>query len=70
MIGESLWGAPPWLIILVVTLLLMGSHEVGVQIRRRFRYRILKDQDAEGVGGSYLTASLSLLALLVAFSFG
>ena len=31
MIGETLWGAPPWLIILVVTLLLMGSHEVGVQ---------------------------------------
>jgi len=70
MIGETLWGAPPWLIILVVTLLLMGSHEVGVQIRRRFKRRALKDQDAEGVGGSYLTASLSLLALLVAFSFG
>lgn len=70
MIGENLWGASPWLIILVVTLLLMGSHELGVQIRRRFRHRALKDQDAEGVGGSYLTASLSLLALLVAFSFG
>ena len=70
MIGENLWGASPWLIILVVTLLLMGSHELGVQIRRRFRRGALKDQDAEGVGGSYLTASLSLLALLVAFSFG
>ena len=70
MIGERLWGAPPWLIILVVTLVLMVSHELGVQIRRRFRHRAVKDQDAESVGGSYLTASLSLLALLVAFSFG
>ena len=70
MIGETLWGAPPWLIVLLVTLLLMGSHELGVQIRRRFSRRSLKDQDSEGVGGSYLTASLSLLALLVAFSFG
>lgn len=70
MIGESFWGAQAWQIALVVSLLLMVCHEVGVQIRRRMRPRSLKDLDAEGVGGSYLTASLSLLALLVAFSFG
>ena len=70
MIGESLWGAQAWQIVLVVTLVLMACHEIGVQIRRRISHRSLKDLDAEGVGGSYMTASLSLLALLVAFSFG
>ena len=70
MIGEEFWNLPAWLIIVMVTLLLMGGHELGVQIRRRTSRRVLKDLDEEGVGGSYMTTSLSLLALLVAFSFG
>lgn len=70
MIGESFWNLPVWLIVVGVTLLLMAGHELGVQIRRRTRHQVLKDLDAEGIGGSYMTASLSLLALLVAFSFG
>lgn len=70
MIGESFWNMPVWLIVVAVTLVLMAGHELGVQIRRRTRQQVVKDLDAEGIGGSYMTASLSLLALLVAFSFG
>lgn len=64
------WALPLWAIFLIVTAVLLVGHEAGVQIRRRTTRSVDADADGvEAIGGSYLTASLSLLALLVAFSF-
>jgi hypothetical protein len=70
LVVSPLWLLPLWLIFLIVAATLLVAHELGVQLRRRTSH--WKDQDTsdEGVGGSYLTASLALLALLVGFSFG
>lgn len=64
------WSLPLWLIFLMVAAMFLVGHELGVQLRRRTRRGPAGEQeDNEGIGGNYLTASLTLLALLVGFSF-
>lgn len=64
------WSLPLWLIFLAVAAMFVGGHELGVQLRRRTsRGQAGEEETNEGIGGSYLTASLTLLALLVGFSF-
>ena len=67
---SPLWLLPLWAIFLIVLATLMIGHEAGVQLRRRLRGDAGDGSSDDGIGGNYLTASLALLALLVAFSFG
>lgn len=64
------WSLPLWLIFLTVAAIFVVGHELGVQLRRRTsRGQDGEQETSEGIGGSYLAASLTLLALLVGFSF-
>ncbi len=64
------WSLPLWLIFLSVAAMFVVGHELGVQLRRRTSRGQAGEEEAnEGIGGNYLTASLTLLALLVGFSF-
>ena len=67
---SPLWSLPLWLIFLMVAAVFLLGHELGVQVRRRTsRGPAGEEENNEGIGGNYLTASLTLLALLVGFSF-
>lgn len=67
---SPLWWLPLWLIFLLVAAVFLVGHELGVQLRRRTsRAPAGEHESNEGIGGNYLTASLTLLALLVGFSF-
>lgn len=63
------WHLPLAVILLLVAAMLLLGHEAGVQLRRRTSRNASEEHKAEAIGSSYLTASLGLLALLVAFSF-
>lgn len=70
LVVSPLWLLPIWAIVLSVAAVLLAGHELGVQLRRRLVRQADHASSDEGIGGSYLTASLGLLALLVGFSFG
>src|SRR5687768_18264791 len=65
-----LWSWPIWAIFLVVLGTLLLTHELGVQLRRRAAKLKGQDPSEDGLGATYMAASMSLLALLIGFSFG
>ena len=60
-----------WFLAPLLALVLLGAHEFGSVVRRRFRRRKGADasRDDHDVGGVYLPAALGLLSLLIAFAF-
>jgi len=67
--ASPLWLLPIWALFLISLATLMLAHEVGVTLRRRVKRRASEDED-EGVGATYMAGAMSLLALLIGFSFG